>query len=214
LLFLGYQGTLSTLLESATTGCRLGTFTRPLRVAGFNPKTGAKMNHRHSRGAIWGITVLSLVFFGCAGLGKPLKSPEIQLAGLSVENADLFETVLLLNMRVINGNDIPLEIKGIDCDLEINDTSVASGVSGTPVKIPAFGSNTVTVTAYSSAFSIATTFIRFMQREMQNTTGEIDFSYRLKGRLHMESGALMPSTLPFNAAGNLRLKESFDRMVK
>lgn len=172
------------------------------------------MNRRHGCRAIWGITVFSLIFCGCAGLGKPLRSPEIRLAGLSVENADLFETVLQLNMRVINGNDIPLEIKGIECDLEINDKSVASGVSGTPLKIPAFGSNTVSVTVYSSAFSIATTFIRFMQQEMQKSTGEIDFSYRLKGRLHLESGALIPSTLPFNATGNLRLKESFDHMLE
>lgn len=172
------------------------------------------MNRRPGRRFVWGITVLCLVFFGCAGLGKPLKSPEIRLAGLSVENADLFETVLQLNLRVINGNDIPLEIKGIECDLEINDKSVASGVSGTAVKIPAFGSSTVAVTVYSSAFSIATTFIRFMQREMQNTTGEIDFSYRLKGHLHLDSGALMPSTIPFKASGNLRLKESFDRMLE
>ena len=99
-------------------------------------------------------------------------------------------------------------------DLEINDKSVASGVSGTAVKIPAFGSSTVTVTVYSSAFSIATTFIRFMQRETQNTTGEFDFSYRLEGRLHLESGALVPSTLPFKATGNLRIKESFDRMLE
>jgi LEA14-like dessication related protein len=129
-----------------------------------------------------------------------------------MEKADLFETVLQLTLRVINRNDLDLEIKGIECELEINDKSVASGVSGTTVKIPAFGTNTVTVTVFSSAFSIATTFLRFMQQEMENESGKIDFSYRLKGRLHLASKAWLPSTLPFNATGRLSLSESMDRM--
>lgn len=165
-------------------------------------------------GTVWGIGVLTFLCVGCAGLGKPLRPPEIKLAGLAVEKTDLFETVLELTLRVINGNDTPLDIKGIECELEINDKSVASGVSGTAVNIPAFGSNTVTVTVYSSAFSIATTFIRFMQREMQNNSGKIDFSYRLDGRLHLNSNGLLPSTLPFNTTGNLSLNDSIDSILE
>ena len=172
------------------------------------------MKRWHDLGLMWGITALVLVFSGCAGIGKPLKSPEIRLAGLSVENADLFETVLQLNLRVINGNDIPLEIKGIECDLEINDKSVATGVSGTTAIIPAFGSDLVTITVYSSAFNLATTFIRFMQREMQNASGEIGISYGLKGRIHLASSALIPSTLPFKASGNLRLNDTVDSLLE
>ena len=165
-------------------------------------------------GTVWGIGVLTFLCVGCAGLGKPLRSPDIKLAGLSMEKADLFETVLQLTLRVINSNDLDLEIKGIECELEINDKSVASGVSGTTVKIPAFGSNTVTVTVFSSAFSIATTFIRFLQQEMENETGKVDFSYRLKGRLHLASTAWLPSSLPFNTTGRLSLNDSIDRMLK
>ena len=172
------------------------------------------MKRRHNIGLIWGLSALTLMCSGCAGLGKPLNSPEVRLAGLSVENADLFETVLQLDLRIINANDIALEIQGIECNLEINEKSVASGVSGTAVNIPAFGSSKVTVTVYSSAFSIATTFIRFMQQEMQNTPGQFDISYRLKGRLHLETSALIPSTLPFKGSGSLRLDENFGRILE
>ena len=163
---------------------------------------------------VWGIILMVYLLSGCAGLGKPLRSPDIKLAGLSMEKADLFETVLQLTLRVINSNDLDLEIKGIECELEINDKSVASGVSGTTVRIPAFGTNTVTVTVFSSAFSIATTFIRFMQQEMENESGKIDFSYRLKGRLHLASTTWLPSTLPFNTTGHLSLNDGIDRMLK
>ena len=172
------------------------------------------MYRQRGLGLMWRITVLVLILSGCAGLGKPLRSPDIRLAGLNVENADLFETVLQLNLRVINGNDIPLEIKGIECELEINGKSVASGVSGTSVIIPAFGSNLVTITVYSSAFSIATTFIRLMQREMQNSSGTVDISYGLKGRIHLAGGALLPPTLPFKASGNLLLNENVDSILE
>lgn len=163
-------------------------------------------------GVLFGLLIP--VFLGCAGIGQPLKAPEIRLAGLSVENADLFETVLQLKLRVINVNDIPLEIKGIECELEINGKHLASGVSGTPVEIPAFGTNTVTMTVYSSAYSIFSTFLRFMQRELQKPSGEIDISYQLKGRVHLANTALMPSTLPFRTEGNLRFDENIDRQME
>lgn len=172
------------------------------------------MNKQHCIRTVLGITVLAFLCTACAGLGKPLNPPEIKLAGLTVEKTDLFETVLQLTLRVINGNDIPLDIKGIECELEINDKSVASGVSGAAVNIPAFGSNTITVTVFSSAFSIAKTFFGFMQQEMQNNSGNIDLSYRLAGRLHIKSSALLPSTLPFNTTGNLSLSDGIDRMLK
>ena len=172
------------------------------------------MKFRLGNAVILSIAVLIVVFQGCAGIGKPLRSPDIRLAGLRVENADFFETVFQLKLRVINGNDVPLEIKGIECDLDINDKSVASGVSGTTVKIPGFGSDTVTVTVYSSAFSIASTFIRLMQREMQNPSEAVDLSYRLKGRIHLANATLMPSTLPFKAVGNLNFSEEFDRILE
>ncbi len=165
-------------------------------------------------GVLWGFTLLTLVFLGCAGIGQPLKAPEIRLAGLSVENADLFETVLHLKLRVINGNDIPLEIKGIECELKVNDKQLASGVSGTTVQIPAFGSSTVTMTVYSSAYSIFSTLFHFMQRELQNPSEEIDISYQLKGRVHLANTTLMPSTLSFRTEGNLRFDENFDRQME
>ena len=66
---------------------------------------------------VWAV-FLVVAWTGCAGLGQSLQAPDIRLAGLLVEEVDLFETVLQLKLRVINGNDIPLVLKGIQCELE------------------------------------------------------------------------------------------------
>lgn len=159
------------------------------------------------------VLILSVVLGGCAGFGKTLRTPEIRLAGISLEKVDLFETVLQLQLRVINGNDVPLALKGVECELDLNDKSVATGVSGSQVTIPALDSKTVAVTVYASALSMATSFMGFIRKEMDES-GNKDISYRLKGRLHIEGGTLMPSALSFKAAGNLPLRETFERMTK
>lgn len=160
-----------------------------------------------------GAALLAIVATGCAGIGKSLQAPDIRLAGLSVDEVDLFETVLQLKLRVINGNDIPLALKGIQCELELNGKSVATGVSKTPVTIPALGSDTVTVSVYSSMFHIASSFFRIAQTETAKT-GHPDLTYRLKGRIHLETSGLTPTTIPFKSTGNISLEDAFGKFVE
>jgi LEA14-like dessication related protein len=150
---------------------------------------------------------------GCAGLGQSLQAPDIRLAGLLIEEVDLFETALQLKLRVINGNDIPLVLKGIQCELEINDKSVATGVSRTPVNIPALGSDTVSVRVYSSMFNIASSFFRMVQKESAKT-GTPDLTYQLSGRIHLETSGLTPSTIPFKTTGKISLEDTFGKIVE
>ncbi|MFZ0610861.1 MAG: LEA type 2 family protein [Desulfobacterales bacterium] len=160
-----------------------------------------------------GAALLVVVATGCAGLGQSLQAPDIRMAGLAVEEVDLFETVLQLRLRVINGNDIPLALKGIQCELELNGKSVATGVSKTPVTIPALGSDTVTVKVYSSMFNIASTFFRMAQTEAAKT-GHPDLTYQLKGRIHLETSGLTPTTIPFKSTGNISLEDAFGKIVE
>ena len=160
-----------------------------------------------------GAAFLTMVATGCAGLGKSLQAPDILLAGLTVEEVDLFETVLQLRLRVINGNDIPLALKGIQCELELNGKSVATGVSKTPVTIPALGSDTVTVRVYSSMFNIASSFFR-MARSEAAKTGPPDLTYQLKGRIHLQTSGLTPTAIPFKSTGKISLEEAFGKIVE
>ena len=87
---------------------------------------------------------------GCAGVGKTLEPPRVTLANIQVEEVKAFETIFQIELRVFNTNDIPIEIKGIDCELEINGRKFASCVSKVVKEIPSYGTDTVPITLYSS----------------------------------------------------------------
>jgi len=172
-----------------------------------------RINRASSIGIFVWAAFLVLTWTGCAGLGQSLQAPDIRLAGLLVEEMDLFESILQLKLRVINGNDIPLVLKGIYCELELNDKSVATGVSKTPVNIPALGSDIVSVRVYSSMFNIASSFFRMVQNEAAKT-GNPNITYQLSGRIHLETNGLVPSTIPFKTTGKISLEDTFGKIVE
>ena len=139
------------------------------------------------------------VIAGCAGLGKPLETPRISLSNIQVQESKGLETVFLVHLRVTNPNDVELDIKGVDCDLEINGKPFAYGISNTQVTVPAFGSETIPVTVYSSVLDIVKGLFGLQQRE--------DLSYQVKGKVRMAGGGLMPSTLPFDSQGTVSIKD-------
>jgi LEA14-like dessication related protein len=150
-------------------------------------------------GSIVAALLLAGLMSGCAGLGKPIESPRISLSNIQVQESKGLETAFLVHLRVTNPNDMELDIKGLDCDLEINGKPFAYGISNTQVTVPAFGSETIPVTVYSSVLDIIKGLFGLQQRE--------DLSYQIKGRVRMAGGGLMPSTLPFDSQGTVSIKD-------
>ena len=147
-----------------------------------------------------GVALLALFMLaGCAGFGTPLETPRILLSNIQMLESKGLETTFLVHLRVINPNDVELDIRGVECDLEINGKPFAYGISNTQVNVPAFGSETVPVTVYSSVLDIVQGLFGVSQRE--------DLSYQLKGKVRLGGVGLMPSTLPFDAQGSVAIKD-------
>lgn len=142
---------------------------------------------------------LFLILAGCAGIGNQLEPPRISLANIQVRELKGFETVFEIQMRVFNTNDIDLNVKGIDAQLEINGRPFATGVSNSPVDIPSFGTELVSVTLYSSVIDIVKSIRRLHQSEM--------LAYRLNGKLRATGDNLLPVTLPFESEGRVTLDD-------
>ena len=138
-----------------------------------------------------------LLLVGCAGIGKPLEPPRVSLADIRVEDFTGFETVFQIKLRVINTNDMDLKIKGIEAVLEINDQSFAAGVSNTPIKIPSFGTELVTVAVYSSVIK--------MFRSVYGLHESEELKYRLNGKLRVAGENTLATTLPFESEGMVTL---------
>jgi LEA14-like dessication related protein len=158
------------------------------------------LSHRVASSLALRIGVLIPLFFlvGCAGLGKSLEPPRINLSNVQFQESKALETVLQIELRVFNTNDVPIKVRGLDCDLELNGKSFAKGVSNVDKEIPAFGTTTVPVTLYSSVVDLFRGIIGLQKKEK--------LKFGVSGRVHLEGGFLMPSVIPFRAEEELTLE--------
>ena len=146
------------------------------------------------------VFVLIQLLAGCTGVGKRLEPPRISLANIQAQEFTGFETVFRIQLRVFNTNDMDLNVKGIQADLEINGKPFATGVSKVETKIPAFESALVPVTVYSSVIDIF--------RSIQGLQKAEQLAYRLKGKLRLYGEGTMSSSLPFDSVGRVTLTDS------
>jgi LEA14-like dessication related protein len=144
-----------------------------------------------------GLTAIIFILSGCAGWGKQLETPRITLANFNVQEIKIFESVFTIEMRVFNTNDIPMEIKGLDCDLELNGKRLATGVANVKINIPSYETALIPMTLYSSVLDVVTV--------LRSLTKTEKLEYKLTGRLRLGKGA-MPSTIPFKSTGELPLQ--------
>ena len=160
------------------------------------------MNRAIPRTTIIAIFVAYLAIAGCAGIGKQLNPPRISLANIRVQEVSGLETVFQIQMRVFNTNDVDLRVKGIEAELEINGQPFATGVSNTPVEIPSFGTELVTVTVYSSVIRIF--------KSVYGLKESAELKYRLNGKLRVAGVNGLPVSLPFESDGQVTLQPSKD----
>ena len=146
--------------------------------------------------------MILLTLWGCAGFGRHLESPRIQLANIQVKEINVLETAFQVQLRVFNTNDVALEIKGLECEIEINGQPFALGVADTEVKIPAYGTEIAPILVYSSVIDMLRGVFGLQKNEQ--------LKYRLKGKLRL-GGNAFPSVLPFESEGNISFQDLIDK---
>jgi LEA14-like dessication related protein len=139
-----------------------------------------------------------LFLAGCAGIGKRLEPPRVTLSSIVVQKITIFETTIDVKLRVFNANDIPIEIKGTECDLELMGNHFATGVSNKKVNIPSYESATVPIVVYSSVVNMIKSLLTLQNKEK--------LQYKLSGRIRIEGNVLFPSSIPFKSEGELPLE--------
>ena len=144
------------------------------------------------------ILIAVLMIVGCAGVGKQLEPPRISLANIRVQEVSGLETSFEIQMRVFNANEIDLDVRGISADLDINGQPFATGVSNTPVRIPSYGTELVTVTVYSSVINIFKSAYGLKDSEA--------IKYRLNGKVRVSGKNMMATSLPFESEGQVTFK--------
>lgn len=154
---------------------------------------------RPGLGALICTVMLLGALAGCAGFGRRLEPPRVRVAEIRVLEVKALEAVFQVDLRVINANETALEVKAVDCDLEVNGRRFASGVADTPAQIPAFGTALVPVVVYSNVLDLVRGVIRLQGRE--------GLQYKLSGKVHLGGGGLLPPVIPFTSEGELTPEE-------
>jgi LEA14-like dessication related protein len=140
-----------------------------------------------------------LTMYGCAGIGKRLEPPRVKLANIRVEDFNVLETVFEVQLRVFNTNDTALQIKGVECELEINAQPFAIGVSNADVEIPSYGTTLLPLRIYASIIDII--------KSTADLPNQEQLRYHIKGKLRLAAGAF-PGILPFTSEGNISLPDT------
>jgi LEA14-like dessication related protein len=155
-----------------------------------------------SRAAVYpGIMTLMLIW-GCATMAPSLEAPRISLVSMTQQPSSDMETAFQLELRLINPNDTPLNLKGIDCRLDINDSTIASGVSNERVQLPALSTLVYPVTVYASASDFIILMVRLMAGSHRSPE-DFELIYNLRGRVFLADGLPGLNRLTFSSEGDL-----------
>ncbi|MBW2328264.1 MAG: LEA type 2 family protein [Deltaproteobacteria bacterium] len=144
---------------------------------------------------------LPLLLSGCAALGPGMEEPTITVTDLRAGEVKALEAIFVLELRIMNPNDFPLDIRGLNCDLKIDGKRFATGLSDVRREIPALGTAIVPVTLYASMFEMATSVIQILQDVDQRNRNVKPLRYELAGKIQLAGRG----SVPFNSKGELDL---------
>ncbi len=106
---------------------------------------------------------LTVCFSGCAALHGIRESPKISVADIQVQKAGLMENAFLLQLRVMNPNDVAIDLKAITANLTLDGKPFARGVADSNERIEPYSSTLVPISVYSSVVDMAGALARVLQ---------------------------------------------------
>lgn len=150
------------------------------------------------------LATVTLLLSGCGALSPSFMKPQVSLADIQVHEAKTLETAFLIQLRVSNPNDDPLDIQGISCEVELDGRRFATGLQGEPQTIPAYGSALVPVQVYASVLDMFSSVINMIQHAGEPDAQIRALNYRLVGRIRLNEGGFFRN-VPFESEGELKL---------
>lgn len=152
-----------------------------------------------------GWTALVLMLVGCAGFGKVLDTPEVSLVDIRVREMRALEAAFEVQLRVLNPNDVALELTGLDCRIELNGKRFARGVVPVDSRVAPYGTVVVPMQVYASVLDMAGTVFDMIQGARRGG-GPQPVHYKVSGRLGVRAGRWPTPSLSFSDEGKIDLQ--------
>ncbi len=128
---------------------------------------------------------LCIQLTGCATIGPGMEKPIVTVSDLRPAEVKALEAIFILELRIMNPNNFPLDISGLNYDLKIDDKRFASGINNERQEVPAFGTATIPVTVYASMFEMVTSIIQIIQEVDQQNDNIKPLRYELAGKIRL-----------------------------
>jgi LEA14-like dessication related protein len=139
----------------------------------------------------------ALGLVGCASL-RPTDPPKVTVVGVEPAAGEGLEARMQVKLRVQNPNDAPIEYNGIYVELDVQDKSLASGVSNQSGTVPAFGEAVIDVPMTVSVLGIAEHAMGLLSGKSMDK-----ITYEMRGKL----SSTTPGALRFKSQGELNLAD-------
>ena len=146
-----------------------------------------------------------LLVNGCAAMYGLKEDPKISIADIRIQEVKAMEGVFLIKLRVLNPNDVPLDLHGINCDLEINQRHFASGIGDSNQSVPAFGTAVVPVEVYASVLDMIASVADLLHTAGKAPSKDKPVPYTLQGTARIGIHGFKKE-VPFKSSGELSFK--------
>ena len=142
-------------------------------------------------------TSAALSLVGCAWLQRT-DPPQVTLVGVEPAAGEGLEMRMQLKLRIQNPNQAPIEYNGIYVELDVQNKSLASGVSNQSGTVPSFGETVATVPVSVSYLGMAGQAMGLLSGKSFDKV-----TYEMRGKLNSSaSGAVR-----FKSQGELNLAD-------
>ena len=146
-----------------------------------------------------------LLLNGCAAMYGLKEDPKISIADIRIQEVKAMEGIFLIKLRVLNPNDVPLDLHGVNCDLEINKRHFASGIGDSNQSVPAFGTAVIPVEVYASVLDMVASVADLLHTAGKIPSKDKPVPYTLQGTVRIGIHGFKKE-VPFKSSGELSLK--------
>lgn len=143
-----------------------------------------------------------MFFVSCAGLGNDLvKSPRINVSSIKINEIRLDKQDIMISLNIFNPNPVPIPVRGLTYQLDINDVLFASGFNNTRMDIPASGEENVDL-------SISGDLISFLLKNQLAGKGSLNYS--LTGDVALISSSIK---FPYSRSGQIKIPDYINNII-
>jgi LEA14-like dessication related protein len=153
------------------------------------------------------VAACAVLLAACSTLGSNLVAPRVELVGVQMMSTDMFAQRFKVRVKVINPNDLELQVRGLEYTMLLMGDSFAEGMSSEQFLLPAMGEaefDSMVTTNFVSSFG------RLLSRVGSGKLENID--YEITGKVFVDKG--MVRKIPFNHRGTVDFSKQLKPIEK